>query len=238
MQYNAIPCNTIQYNATPCNTVQYHGITCNTMQHNAIPCNKMQYHAIPCKTMQYHAKPYHTMLYHAISCNTMQYNAIPCNIMQYHAIPCIINNCWRSVSLPCGQYNGHFFCCHGVHQKAKNRGRKNWNSVLMWQRGGWGAKKLFGQCTKNTDYQKGVSLSDWQLKKVNDRTTRLLLAVLVLFVLAELPQVTGQLYFSWFLAVKMWATLHFLCWNNNITHQRMEIVQKGKKTIAVLILFR
>ena len=107
------------------------------------------------------------------------------------------------------------FYCHGVHQKAKNRGRKNWNSVLMWQRGGWGAKKLFGQCTKNTDYQKGVSLSDWQLKKVNDRTTRLLLAVLVLFVLAELPQVTGQLYFSWFLAVKMWATLHFLCWSNN-----------------------
>ena len=77
-----------------------------------------------------------------------------------------------------------------------------------------GAQKLFGQCT-NTDYQKGVSLSDWQLKKVNDRTTRLLLAVLVLFVLAELPQVTGQLYFSWFLAVKMWATLHFFCWNNN-----------------------
>ena len=28
--------------------------------------------------------------------------------MLYHAIPCIINNCWRSVPLPCGQYNGHF----------------------------------------------------------------------------------------------------------------------------------
>ena len=40
----------------------------------------------------------------------MQYNAIPCNTMQYHAIPCIINNCWRSVPLPYGQYNGHFYC--------------------------------------------------------------------------------------------------------------------------------
>ena len=59
----------------------------------------MQYHTIPCNTMQYHAIP----------CNTMQYNAIPCNTMQCHAIPCIINNCWRSVPLPCGQYNGHFY---------------------------------------------------------------------------------------------------------------------------------
>ena len=39
----------------------------------------------------------------------MQYHAIPCNTMQYHAIPCIINNSWRSVPLPCGQYNGHFY---------------------------------------------------------------------------------------------------------------------------------
>ena len=31
--------------------------------------------------------------------------------MQYHVIPCIINNCWRSVPLPYGQYNGHFYCC-------------------------------------------------------------------------------------------------------------------------------
>ena len=28
--------------------------------------------------------------------------------MQYHAILCIINNCWRSVSLPCGQYMAIF----------------------------------------------------------------------------------------------------------------------------------
>ena len=48
------------------------------------------------------------MQYNAIPCNTMQYHAIPCNTMQYHAIQCIINNCWRSVPLPCGQYNGHF----------------------------------------------------------------------------------------------------------------------------------
>ena len=54
----------------------------------------MQCHAIPCSTMQYHAIP----------CNTMQYHEIPCNTMQYHAIPCLINNYWRSVPLPCGQY--------------------------------------------------------------------------------------------------------------------------------------
>ena len=28
--------------------------------------------------------------------------------MQYHAIPCIIDSCWRSVSLPCGQYKAIF----------------------------------------------------------------------------------------------------------------------------------
>ena len=28
--------------------------------------------------------------------------------MQYNAIPCIINNCWRSVPLPCGQYMAIF----------------------------------------------------------------------------------------------------------------------------------
>ena len=78
------------------------------MQYHAIPCNIMQYHAIPCNTMQYHAISCNTMQYPAIPCNTMQYYAIQCNTMQYHAKPCIINNCWRSVPLPCGQYNGHF----------------------------------------------------------------------------------------------------------------------------------
>ena len=68
----------------------------------------MQYHAIPCITMHYHAIPCNTMQYHTIPCNTMQYHAILCNTMQYHAIPCIITNCWRSLPLPCGQYNGHF----------------------------------------------------------------------------------------------------------------------------------
>ena len=50
------------------------------------------------------------MQYHVIPYNTMQFYAIQCNAMLYHVIPCIINNCWRSVPLPCGQYNGHF--CH------------------------------------------------------------------------------------------------------------------------------
>ena len=84
--------------------MQYHAIPCNTMQYHAIPCNTMQCHAIPCNTMQYHAIPCNTMQYYALQCNSMQYHAIPCNTMQYNAIPCIINNCWRSVPLPCGQY--------------------------------------------------------------------------------------------------------------------------------------
>ena len=48
------------------------------------------------------------MQYRAIPCNTMQYHAIPCNIMQYHARPWMLNNCWRSVPLPCGQYMAIF----------------------------------------------------------------------------------------------------------------------------------
>ena len=47
-------------------------------------------------------------------CNAMQYYAIPCNSMQYHAIQCIINSCWRSVPLPCGQYKAIFFIKMGV----------------------------------------------------------------------------------------------------------------------------
>ena len=52
------------------------------------------------------------MQYHAIPCNTMQYSAIQCITMRYNAIPCIIDNCWRSLPLPCGQYNGHFITSH------------------------------------------------------------------------------------------------------------------------------
>ena len=51
------------------------------------------------------------MQYHAIQCNTTQCHVTPCNTMQYlqfHAIPCIINNCWRSVQLACGQYKAIF----------------------------------------------------------------------------------------------------------------------------------
>merc|ERR1712120_121062 len=78
--------------------VQYHAIPCNSMQYHAIPWNIMQYHAIPCNAMQYLAIP----------CNTMQYHAIQCNAMLYHAIPWNINNCRRSVPLPCGQYMAIF----------------------------------------------------------------------------------------------------------------------------------
>ena len=121
MQYHAIPCITMQFHATPCNTIQYHAIPYKTMQYHAKPCHTMQVQdgprwckmvqdsAIPCKTMQYHAIPCKTMQYHKKPCHTMQYHAISCNTMQYHAIPCIINNCWWSVPLPCGQYRAIFW---------------------------------------------------------------------------------------------------------------------------------
>ena len=108
MQHHAIPCKTMPYHAIPCNIMQYHAIPCNTMQNHAIPCKTMPYHAIPCNIMQCHAIPCNTLQYPAIPCNTMQYHAIPCNTMQYHAIPCMLNNCWRSVPLPCGQYMAIF----------------------------------------------------------------------------------------------------------------------------------
>ena len=98
VQDDALWCKMVRDSAIPCNTMQYLAIPCKTMPYHAIPCNIMQYHAIPCNTMQNHA----------IQCNTMQYHAIPSNTIQYHAIPCIIYNCWWSVPLPCGQYNGHF----------------------------------------------------------------------------------------------------------------------------------
>ena len=49
------------------------------------------------------------MQFHAIPCNTIHHHAIPCNTMQYHAIPWMLNNCWRSVPLPCGQYMAIFY---------------------------------------------------------------------------------------------------------------------------------
>ena len=58
--------------------------------------------------MQYRAILCNTVPNYAIQCRTMQYHAIPWNTMKYHAIPCIMNNCCRSVPLPCGQFNGHF----------------------------------------------------------------------------------------------------------------------------------
>ena len=106
--------------------MQNHAIPCNIMQYHAIPCNTMQYHAIPCKTMQYYAKPCHTMQYHAISCNTMQ----------YHAIPCIINNCWQSVPLPCGQYMAIFW--HTIRARINHEDQDNcsgdWQVQEQWQK--------------------------------------------------------------------------------------------------------
>ena len=49
--------------------------------------------------------------------------------MQYHEIPCIINNCWRSVPLPCGQYKAIFDIeqlCIGENRSALERDRSMW----------------------------------------------------------------------------------------------------------------
>ena len=69
----------------------------------------MQCHAIPCNTMQFHAIHY----------NTIQHHALPCNTMQYHAIPCMLNNCWRSVPLPCGQYMAIFIIPRQIMNQKK-----------------------------------------------------------------------------------------------------------------------
>ena len=93
----------------------------------------MQYNAIPFNTMQYHAKPCNTMQYHAIPCNTMQYNAIPCNTRQY------INNCWRSVPLPCGQYMAIFVIQIGALPAKRFLPPHNWRLPFASKEG----KKTF-----------------------------------------------------------------------------------------------
>ena len=94
--------------------------------------------------MQYPAKPCHTMQYLAILCNTMQCHTIQCNSMQYHALPCIINKCWRSVPLPCGQYNGHF-----LHSKStkripccSNTWHSRWQAKWRQERRVWVGRRL------------------------------------------------------------------------------------------------
>ena len=113
----------MQIHAIPCNTMQYHAIPCNTMQYNAIPCNTMQYRAILCNTMPNYA----------IQCRTMQYHAIPWNTMKYHAIPCIMNNCCRSVLLPCGQIDGHFFnLAHIYNSCQRGMSRPFWVFCILY----------------------------------------------------------------------------------------------------------
>ena len=94
----------VQDGARWCKMVQDGARWCKMVQDGARWCKIMQYHIVPCNTMQYQTIPCNTMLYHAIPCNSMQYYAILCNTMQYHAIACMLNTCWRSVPLPCGQY--------------------------------------------------------------------------------------------------------------------------------------
>ena len=69
---------------------------------------------------------------HAIPCKTMQYHTILWNTKQYHAIPCIINNCWRSVPLPCGQYNGHFLLSLNCGDRGALVGDFSPSSLYYW----------------------------------------------------------------------------------------------------------
>ena len=85
-------------------------MTCNTMQYHAIPYNTMQYYAIPCNAMQYSGILWHTLAYPGILWHTLA-----CSGIFWH-YQCIINNCWRSVPLPSGQYNGHFSHIHALIQ--------------------------------------------------------------------------------------------------------------------------
>ena len=86
----------------------------------------------------------------------MQDNAIACNTMQYPAIPCIINNCWRSGPLPCGQYNGHFYLpncrtasclCHKNVVFVLSSGDRQHHTADTAR--GWG----LGWCDKNRSLQ-------------------------------------------------------------------------------------
>ena len=68
------------------------------------------------KTSQDSGILWHTLAYSGILWHNMAYSgATWCNMVQHCAIPCIINNCWRSVPLPCGQYNGHFYIFTYIH---------------------------------------------------------------------------------------------------------------------------
>ena len=80
----------------------------------------MQYNAILWNTMQCHATLWHTLAYSGILLHTLAYSGIPwhtlaCSGILWHN-QCIINNCWRSVPLPCGQYMAIFYFCfnHGI----------------------------------------------------------------------------------------------------------------------------
>ena len=85
--------------------------------------------------MQYRAILCNTMPNYAIQCRTMQYHAIPWNTMKYHAIPCIMNNCCRSVPLPCGQFNGHFsnlkLLYFSLHSNTQTGGQFKTNNIYI-----------------------------------------------------------------------------------------------------------
>ena len=113
-----------------------------------------------------------------MSGNTTQCRAIPCNTIQHHAIPCIINNCWRSVPLPCGQYNGHFlliidiFCCRGEYSSWCNHPQYS-AKVLLWQRkeGYLDLERKISSChiccSSNCSFYLFVPLSHQRLLKRN-----------------------------------------------------------------------
>ena len=74
----------------------------------------MQYYEIPCNAMQHSGILWHTLAYSCILWHTLAYSGIlwhtlACSCILWHN-QCIINNCWRSVPLPCGHYMAIFNC--------------------------------------------------------------------------------------------------------------------------------
>ena len=99
----------VQHGATWCNLVQDGARWCKMVQ-NGARWRKMAQDGPRWRKMAQDGARWRKMGQDgAIPCNSMQYLAIQFNTLQCHAIPCIINNCWRSLPLPCRHYKAIFY---------------------------------------------------------------------------------------------------------------------------------
>ena len=75
-------------------------------------CQSMPKHARECQSMPEYARLCQSITeYYRVKRRETEWNCtIHCMIINQ----CIINNCWRSVPLPCGQYMGIFFLWYDV----------------------------------------------------------------------------------------------------------------------------